>query len=622
MAIDSAKLLNRPSGSNTLSSQSVDNIATIATTVSSIATIMRGDLVLDKMRDKKRRQKAQQAKRDAKERAREGLGGKIKKKAQDVAGNVSDWLMRLVKGVFLIGLLKLLPQIQEWIPAFTEFIDNFIRSVKWLFKTVVNMIEGAYKIYDGVREWIGKKFGEGALEKFDSLMGHLNKFLNAALSAVVALLQFKWLRKLIRSVLRGGRTLLKNALQIARRGGSRIIKRAILKVGGKKGLQAAIKGKNLISKVAKPATTLIKKAAAPVTKRIGGLAGRIFGKSAGAIVPGLKGALGPLSKFFARVPIIGPLIVGIFSVLSGEPGGKALFRMVGAALGEFLGGALAGALAVGTAGIGALVAPALVLLGGTIGTWFGGVIYDWIAGGGPGAAMKKLGELVKGIFEKILDIGDWMRGGFMKFIKTFLKETAIDLPVGGLNLQRKALTAAAKALGIFDWLKEIEYVEGDQVAKFPNLLQLYNPFKLFPILKKSFFPVKDAVAEGKKLTAEKKAKKEKEKKGDDKGVETITDMLEKDNEPSLADKTAAKAEEIANTPKTLEEMGLGDNKADSANGLDQHPSYSTEGQQNIINVGQIKPVDSKEQSIDDILEGSSEGNTTDEKLESAYAGQQ
>ncbi len=81
MAIDSAKLLNRSSGSNTLSSKSVASIATIATTVSSIATIMKGNLVLDNMRDKKRRQKAQQNKRDSRERAREeGLGGKIKRK--------------------------------------------------------------------------------------------------------------------------------------------------------------------------------------------------------------------------------------------------------------------------------------------------------------------------------------------------------------------------------------------------------------------------------------------------------------------------------------------------------------------------------------------------------------
>ena len=616
MAIDSAKLLNRPSGSNTISSKSVENIGTIATTVSSIATIMKGNLVLDRMRDKKRRQKAQQVKRDAKERAREeGLGGKIKKKAQDVAGNVSDWLMRLVKGVFLIGLVKLLPTIQEWIPAFTEFIDNFIKSVKWLFKTVVNMIEGAYKIYDGVREWIGKKFGEGALEKFDSLMGHLNKFLNAALSAVVALLSFGWLRKLIKNVLKGGKTLLKAAIDIARRGAANIVKRTILKVGGKNALKTAVKAGNLAKNIASKGTAVVKKTAQVVGKKIGGLAARIFGKSAGAIVPGLKGALGPLSKFFARVPIIGPLIVGIFSVLSGEPGGKAIFRMVGAGLGEFLGGALSGALAVGTAGIGALVAPALVLLGGTIGTWLGGVLYDLIQGGGIGAMKKKLGELVKGIFEKILDIGDWMRGGFMKFIKTFLKETAMPINKGwGV---RDILTKGVKKLGIFDWLKEIEYVEGDQIAKFPNLLQLYNPFKLFPILKKSFFPVKDAVAEGKKLSAEKKAKEEgKKKKDDDKGTQSLEEFLE-----SPSNSKTEPVEEGGATDEKIP-LTLGEMKSDSANGLDQHTSYdpqSTEGQTAFIPLA-TSVGDGSGGTTSTINESSDEGSTTDEKLESAYAG--
>jgi hypothetical protein len=240
-----------------------------------------------------------------------------------------------------------------------------------------------------------------------------------------------------------------------------------------------------------------------------------------------------------------------------------------------------------------------------------------IQGGGIGAMKKKLGELVKGIFEKILDIGDWLRGGFSKFIKTFLKETAVDIKPGwGVQ---SALTTAASKLGIFDWLKEIDYVgEKDKVVKFPNLLQLYNPFKLFPILKKSFFPVKDAVAEGKKITAEKKAKEEKEKGDKDSsgGVEPITDMLE---QPSLADKTAAKAEEIANTPKTLAEMG--DNKADSANGLDQHPSYSesSEGQTTLVGAG-VFPVDGSGGTTSTINESSDEGSSTDEKLAAAYAG--
>lgn len=616
MAIDSAKLLNRPSKGEKLSAQNVEDFSIIATTVSDIAIIMKGSLVLDKMRDKKRRKKQEDEKRNLREKAREGLTKKVTSPIKQAAASAADWLQRLIKGVLLIGLVKLLPVLEPWIPKFTEFLDNLVKSLKWIFKFTVNLIDGAYKMYDSVRAWIGNKFGKGALEKFDSAMKHLNKFLNAALSAVVALLSFKWLRKLVKNVLKGGKTLLKNALQIAKRGASRIVKRTILKVGGKNALKTAVKATNVVKNVASKGTTLVKKGATVVGKKISGLAGRIFGKSAGAIVPGLKGALGPLSKFFARVPVIGPLIVGIFSVLSGEPGGKALFRMVGAGLGEFLGGALAGALAVGTAGIGALVAPALVLLGGTIGTWLGGVLYDLIQGGGIGAMKKKLGELVKGIFEKILDIGDWLRGGFSRFIKTFLQETAVPIKSGwGV---RSALTTAAEKLGIFDWLKEIDYVgEKDKVVKFPNLLQLYNPFKLFPILKDSFFPVKDAAAEGKKITAEKKAKEDKEKGDKDTGggEQSLEEFLE---EPSNAKTEPVEAGD-EKTPLTLAEMG--DNKPSSANGLDQHPSYSEdspEGKTAFVPIA--TPVGGGDTTSVDLEDTSSASNSSSEMSDAMYAG--
>ena len=127
MAIDSAKLLNRPSGSNTLSSKSVENVAFIATTVTEIATIMKGSLLLDKMRDKKKRQAAQQAKRNLKESGREKLGKSIKKSVQGTAANVSDWLNRLLGGVVLIGLVKLLPIIEPWIPRLLNLLITLLK---------------------------------------------------------------------------------------------------------------------------------------------------------------------------------------------------------------------------------------------------------------------------------------------------------------------------------------------------------------------------------------------------------------------------------------------------------------------------------------------------------------
>ena len=70
------------------------------------------------------------------------------------------------------------------------------------------------------------------------------------------------------------------------------------------------------------------------------------------------------SKIFGRVPIIGPLIVGLVSLVAGEPIGKALFKTFGAALGGFLGTMAGPAISVAvaglTAGIGGLLAPITV----------------------------------------------------------------------------------------------------------------------------------------------------------------------------------------------------------------------------------------------------------------------
>ena len=48
--------------------------------------------------------------------------------------------------------------------------------------------------------------------------------------------------------------------------------------------------------------------------------------------------VGPkIAKFAGRIPIFGSLIVGIISLMSGEPLGQALFKTIGAAVGGALG---------------------------------------------------------------------------------------------------------------------------------------------------------------------------------------------------------------------------------------------------------------------------------------------
>ena len=47
--------------------------------------------------------------------------------------------------------------------------------------------------------------------------------------------------------------------------------------------------------------------------KVGGFAAKIFGKAAGVIAPAFKAAKPFASKFFSKVPGVGPLVVGIVS---------------------------------------------------------------------------------------------------------------------------------------------------------------------------------------------------------------------------------------------------------------------------------------------------------------------
>ena len=104
--IDTKKLLPHASKANTISDKSVENISRIASTLVDVDTIMKGSLLLEKMRANKKRKADQKKKRNLKERMREGVksvGKGVVDKAKKVGGSMMDWLNRLVFGVILIS---------------------------------------------------------------------------------------------------------------------------------------------------------------------------------------------------------------------------------------------------------------------------------------------------------------------------------------------------------------------------------------------------------------------------------------------------------------------------------------------------------------------------------------
>ena len=374
---------------------------------------------------------------------------------------------------------------------------NILISAEWLLKGLVNLVDWGYKIYDNVRGFISNVFGEKGVAVFDALSGVLNKVANAL--GVIGLIFLKF-RKFFTN-------LIKNTFKIFRRGLGKAFKRLSLKLFGKGGVKLAQNigkvagkvanfgknvggkllnvGKNLGGKLLGAGKNLLgagknllgagKGLATKGASKIGGFAAKLFGKAAKVIAPAMKSAKPFLSKFFGKIPIIGPLVIGIVSLLSGEPLGKALFKTIGAALGGALGTFIPIPI-IGT------------LLGETIGVWVGDMLYTLMFGGGLSAVGAKLRKQLMGIFNAGKTVVNWVGGGVKRFIKNIITTDPITIPEGGGV--RMALTKGSKMLGLYDWLAKLGFAGGKdgQIDKFPNILNVINPFKYASLLIKSFFP--------------------------------------------------------------------------------------------------------------------------------------
>ena len=116
-----------------------------------------------------------------------------------------------------------------------------------------------------------------------------------------------------------------------------------------------------------------------------------------------------LSKFFGKIPIVGPLVVGIVSLLSGEPASQAIFKTMGAALG-------------GVAGSFIPIPILGTLIGETIGVFVGDLLYELLLGGGKEAAGQKLKDTFKTFIEPVFN---FFKDGIGRFFSNF---PMIDIP--------------------------------------------------------------------------------------------------------------------------------------------------------------------------------------------------
>jgi len=447
-----------------------------------------------------------------------GIGSSVKagiaKKASNPLAAAIRFFVQIALGSIVFGIVNVIQNAKKiWEALKKGFLDFFwiIRAVLWkgfAFKGIGKGIEALGKVVKGLGKLIVTPFEKaaGLLKTAFSKVGKgVSTFIGDIVKAPI-----KWAR----SIIANAGKFLKNLPGVSQVGnlvknvGSKIsggfkaaksfvtggIKNVAGKVGGafqsgktwagnvaKKGLKSA---KGFLGKGFKAAKGFL------------GLGGKTGGKVGSKIIKGglmktaKRGALKLLGKggfkaaagimktakgIFGRIPVIGPLMVALASMLSGDPPKQTLFKAMGAALGGLVGSFIP--------------IPVLgTILGEMVGEFVGDLFYTLISGGGVEGVVEKVKKKATQILQGGKAAAKWLGGGFSRLITNIMKTDPISIKEGGGR--RTVATKAAKFLGMYDWLSSLGYAGGKdgQIDKFPNILNIINPLKYAPMLVKSFFP--------------------------------------------------------------------------------------------------------------------------------------
>ena len=500
-----------------------DSAQAIAVSISSkiirVEKLLKGSVLVKKdIRDDARKarekssDKAQEAALEKSKDPSAKKGPKLNLPGKGLLAKIFGFFGSVILGWIAVRLVDWLPKIMPVLKVLGQAVDGIISVAGWLLDGLTFLIDWGYKLYDAATGWIKNVIGEEGAKKFDIFMGNLKKLINAFLVwKIIGEKIFKSIISSIKNTWKIIKGAFVRAFKIAR-AALKAVWKLVSKIPGVKqgaqwlGKQAGRLGgvvKGLGSKILGGAS----KGGAKVATKVGGLVAKWFGPAAKMIAPAAKAAKPFVSKFASRVPILGPIIVAVISLMSGEPLGQALFKGLGAALGGFLGTtagiAITAALGVATAGIGAflggLITPAMTILGELIGTFIGDLLYHLFLGGGLKEMMGKLKGMLIGGLKKVLAVGDFIKdfisGGFSRFYEGIPKFTVPDFPeeapsfIPGFGFGSKEKIWNAFKGGIKFLIGPLSLLMG---KKIPNLLWLLNPMNTTPLLIKSFFPPKGA----------------------------------------------------------------------------------------------------------------------------------
>ena len=419
---------------------------------------------------RQQKEEEKRRKKEAKLEKKGGLGDKIKAVKDQAVKNPLSALLKFVTSIALgalaMFLVKNVDKIKE---IFKTIGDNLNKFSKLLRVAIFGFQEGMKLVKAGF-----KMAGKG-LKKVLSPIGKAFKAIGSKISGVFKALGGKFL-KVIKKI--PGVSQLTKMVTGAKKGADATkavltAKKEALKKGFNKVTGGVLK-KGLAKAPSRFITKLFGKNAAKAVAKSGKLF-KVLAKGAKAI----------------KIPVLGPIIVAVTSILSGDPLGKTMFKTLAAVFGGMIGGAIGAAL-------GGVGAPFGLLLGEIVGEFIGSFLYDMFNGDEDGTKgvdflKKKFGQLLSGTGKALKAVanfalsmlgkaGNFIKDGVSRFITNY---PTIDIPEGGGR--QTVGVKIAKFLGVKE---ESRYLEDGRLVKVPNLA-LLTPFGLpflLPHLKNSLFP--------------------------------------------------------------------------------------------------------------------------------------
>ena len=109
----------------------------------------------------------------------------VPKEVKSFWGNIKDFLMKVFLAQFLDQIINLRGPLMNIAKVLAKVADVALNIIGWIFNFVVTIVDGAYKLIDGMRGLVKNIFGEKGAEVFDSFLNTMVKVINAVVSVAM-----------------------------------------------------------------------------------------------------------------------------------------------------------------------------------------------------------------------------------------------------------------------------------------------------------------------------------------------------------------------------------------------------------------------------------------------------